>query len=233
MVARRTAVLAGGAALAAVAVAAGVTLAVTGDDDREDGVGAIRLENVSGSEVGSGQASGSGQVAGLDELTGTIERDADGDLVLNGVELDFGPDEWLATAGEVVDLDGDGTTARLQDEIDALVGTDRTVLVRLDDDGDDGDVYVVDDVTYRDTAGGPAPWQEAADGGTTGPAATAEEVSATAVDEIGEGARATDVDPVTDVAGVAWEVEVVDADGKEHTVLLDAAGEVLSAELDD
>ena len=56
---------------------------------------------------------------------------------IDGVDLDFGPDDWVATAEAPDDFDGDGTVESLRDELAGLVGREVTLLVRFDDDGDD------------------------------------------------------------------------------------------------
>ena len=43
---------------------------------------------------------------------------------------------------------------------------------------------------------------------------------------MGDGARVNELDRET-AGDVAWEAEVIAVDGREHTVLLNAAGEVL------
>lgn len=175
------------------------------------------------------------QVAALDTVQGTLERrgrdtdDAD-DLYVGAVELEFGPEAWVRTAGPLEDYDGDGNAEDLLTELDGMVGQPVTALVRLDNDGDDGDVYVLNDLTYRDSAGAPAPWLQ---GGTaSGEAATPEAVAAAAAAAVGEGARVNELDRET-AGDVAWEADVTSADGREHTVLLDSAGEVLDTRLDD
>jgi len=231
---KKAALAVGATALAATAVVGGVAWALSSDDDPADGVGAVRLPGVSGDAVGAGSSTTDDgrQVAALDELRGTVTADDDGDLVVDGVELDFGPDEWVRTAGEVADLDGDGTTAGLETEIAALEGREVVLLVRLDDDGDEAEVFVVDDVTYRDVADAAAPWQGSTGAGGTG-GADVEAVEAAALEAVGSGSRVTGTDPETGAGEVAWEVEVVDADGREHTVLLDADAAVLDTRQDD
>lgn len=178
------------------------------------------------------------QVAALDPIEGTLERRGDDpdDLVIGTVELELGPERWLRTAGPLRDYDGDGTPEDLRGELDALVGQAVTALVRLDDDGDEGDLYVLNDLVYRDSAGGPAPWQQgrtAREGASTlGQAASPEKVAEAAARAVGEGARVDELDR-EDGGAVAWEADVIAADGRERTVLLDAAGQVLDVRRDD
>ncbi|MGE3835760.1 MAG: PepSY domain-containing protein [Acidimicrobiia bacterium] len=213
-------------AAAAGAVTAGVlgagVLAVLDDPARD--VAAIRLTQASDATgTGTGREE---QVPPLEELIGRVEREGDDgdDLRVGRVELDFGPDSWIATAGPTVDLDGDGATEELAAELDGLVGREVRLLVRFDDDDDeDATVFVVDGRTYREI-GGPAPWPAA---GAVGEAA----VRAAAIAAVGEGSRVVELDAEEGTA-VAWEAEVVDRQGREHEVLLDATGKVIDVSRD-
>lgn len=146
------------------------------------------------------------------------------DLEINGVDLDFGPDDWVATAEATADFDGDGATGALRDEIAGLVGQELTVLVRFDDDGDDADVYVIGEHTYRDVSA-PAPWLPAG-------SADDEALRAAAAGAVGDGAEVIELDAEDD-GDAAWEAKVRAADGTEHEVRLDADGTVIDVEQDD
>ncbi|MDD9371763.1 MAG: hypothetical protein PV358_16715, partial [Acidimicrobiales bacterium] len=165
-----------------------------------------------------------GDDAGDDDAADDGGNDVVDDLEINGVDLDFGPDDWVATAEASADFDGDGTTATLRDELAGLVGQELTVLVRFDDDGDDADVYVVGEHTYRDVSA-PAPWLPEG-------SADDEALRAAAADAVGEGAEVIELDAEDD-GDAAWEAKVRDADGADHDVRLDAAGAVLDVEQDD
>ncbi len=170
-------------------------------------------------------------VPGLEQLAGVLRRGDDvDDWYLNGVDLDFGPDGWILTAGPTGDFDGDGTAEPLLTELDALVGRDVTmgVLFEFDDDRDrdDADVYTIAGLTYRDVAG-PAPWS----GPTDGTLATRDEVLAIAAAALGEGARAVDIDAGDD-GWAGWEVEVFDAGGREYYVFVDPQGQVVDVRRD-
>ena len=169
------------------------------------------------------------QVEALEALTGTLQRGSDADeFVLDNSELDFGPDTWVLTAGPLGDFDGDGKTERLRDELDGLVGRQVTAMVRFDADGDDAEVYVLNDQTYRDSASNVPPWEPKP---YAGPAASTETVSAAAAAAVGRGARVTDLERVR--AGlVAWEASVTDARGREYTVALAADGDVIDLRRD-
>jgi uncharacterized membrane protein YkoI len=105
-----------------------------------------------------------------------------------------------------------------------LVGQEVTLLVRFDDDGDDADVYVIGDLTYRDVSA-PAPWLPA-------DSATDEALRAAAAGAVGDGAEVIELDPEDD-GDVAWEAKVRAADGTEREVRLDAAGAVIDVRDDD
>jgi hypothetical protein len=162
------ALTAGGVAL--VAGASAVAASTVGDDP-EGRVQAVEVGSLSAPASGSGSTSttvgGSRQVGGLSELSGPVTQapDDDGfdDLVVQGVELDFGPDEWTARAGAMQDFDDDGRVEPLRAEIEGLRGTDATFRVRFDDDGDEAEVYLINGLTYRDPAGAP-PWDPSASG---------------------------------------------------------------------
>lgn len=223
---KTAAVVAGGVAL----FAAGALAINFIDDDPSESVGSINLGAVNAANPGQTSPGGSSQqVIALEELTGTFVQagiDAD-DFAIGGVELDLGPESWVLGADALEDYDGDGRAEPLTDELNALVDTSVRVLVRYDDDRDDADVYVINDLPYRDTAGGPARWQVPVAGET----ATREQLIAAAEAAVGEGARVTDLDQDDGTAG--WEAEVIAADGREHNVILSATAEVLEVRQDD
>jgi hypothetical protein len=146
------------------------------------------------------------------------------DLEINGVDLDFGPDDWVRTAEATADFDGDGTTAALRDELAGLVDQEVTLLVRFDEDGDDADVYVIGEHTYRDVSA-PAPWLPAG-------SADDESLRTAAAAAVGDGAEVLELDPEDD-GDAAWEAKVRAADGTEHEVRLDAEGAVIDTRPDD
>jgi hypothetical protein len=186
MPARKTLALAvGGAALVA---AAGAATAGALGDDPDGTVEAVEVGRLTDAPATTATTAGSPAttrgtgslgattsttagvaVPGLTELSGPVTQapDDDGfdDLVVEGYELDFGPDEWTATIGPTQDFDGDGTAEALRDEVAGLRGTDTTFAVRLDDSGGEAEVYLIGGLTYRNPAG-PAPWDPA--GGTGG-----------------------------------------------------------------
>lgn len=220
MTGRRTvvAIVAAGVVVGLAGVGVGMAL-----DDPEQEVGSIRL-----TETRSQPAAGVGslrQVPALDEVTGVVERLGDDidDLTVGRVDLDFGPDSWIADAGPLEDYDGDGTTEAFREELAGLIGSEARLRVRLDNDGDDADVYTINDQPYRDVSG-PAPWQSAS-------AVGEDQIRAAATAAVGEGARVTELEAETG-STVAWVVEVIDSAGREYDVLLDAAGTVIDVRRD-
>jgi hypothetical protein len=238
--------------LGAVGIAAVASLGTWGviaaTDDPDEDVETVLLDNVAtqngGDDLNDDDGDGNGDgddrpVTALEALSGTVELvpDDDGDddaddaidLRVDGVELDFGPDEWVLDAEATDDLDGDGDTEALATELEGLVGQDVGLQVGYDDgERDDADVYEVNGTVFREL-GGPAPWD--ADGDAA--EATQDDVARAAEAEIGDGARAVEVDRDDEDGSLTWEVDVVDADGREHTVVLNGAGEVLGSEADD
>jgi hypothetical protein len=237
----RTIALVGGGAALLVAGTLGV-VALT-DDDPTESVDAIAVGSVdpSTTDASPGTTGKERRVLALEELTGTLERSTDDDdddddvddFVIGVVEVDFGPDSWIITAPPMEDYDGDGTAEALREELDGLVGTEVTLVVRYDDDDDDddrddADVYTIGGLAYRDTAGGAAAW--ARSGGEGG--ATREALTAAAAEALGPGARVVELEPEDDDTD-AWEAEVEDAGGGEHQVLLAADGTVIDVRPDD
>ncbi|MEU0492823.1 PepSY domain-containing protein [Nocardiopsis sp. NPDC006139] len=189
---------------------------------------------------GDGGTSATRSVEGLEQLTGELRADDDqdrdedhDDWSVAGVDVDFGPEEWLLTDPVVEDYDGDGTAAPLLEELRGLEGTEVTLGVRYeeDDDGEreDADVYTVNGLNLRDPDGGPAPWDNS---GTEGEA-DRDAVSAAAEAAVGEGARAVDADRDDEDGHQVWDVEVHGADGREYDVIVDLSGEVVDVREDD
>ncbi|WP_150251133.1 PepSY domain-containing protein [Nocardiopsis deserti] len=220
---------------------------VAGDPEQQ--VAPIELTGVTAgadSETGgNGRSQQSGpstrSVDGLEQLVGELRAGDDtDDWSVSGVEVDFGPEEWLLTNPELEDFDGNGTVEPLLDELRGLEGTEVTLGVRYeaddDDDGDgddeerdDADVFTVNGTAFRDTDGGPAPWQNTGEQS----AADRETVSANAAAAVGEGATTVDVERQDEDGWDGWEAEVHGADGQEYDVILDAAGEAVDVRAED
>ncbi len=181
--------------------------------------------------TGSTDAPQNRQVLALEELSGTFQEDIDrdgdrdrDDFEIGRVDLDFGPDDWLRTAGPIEDFDGDGTAENVLDELRGLVGQEVTLLVRFDDD-DEADVYVINDLTFRDSSSGSAPWET-----DTERAEARQQAIDAAMAAVPNAARVDDVDRNGDGS---WDVEIVDNAGREHDVRVSAAGAVLRVDPDD
>ncbi|GAA3573174.1 hypothetical protein GCM10022197_32460 [Microlunatus spumicola] len=214
---------------AAVVLAVAALLALTAwlltRPDPEETVAPVVVDEVSAAPPVPGQAGpAQEQIEALDRLTGDLRHGGDtAEFVLDDIELDFGPDAWVLTAPATADFDGNGTVEPLLTELQALVGKPVTAMVRLDEDGDDADVFVLNERTYRDSTGANLPWQPVE---TTGTPVSAEVVRSAATRAVGSGARVTELERVR-AGRVAWEATVVDDRGGEHSVLLGADGAVL------
>jgi hypothetical protein len=208
-------------AIAAIGAAAG-WLVVRRDPSVQ--VGSVPITGVSVRAAPTSSATRGHQVEALDRLDGTLQvGDDSGQFTLGSVDLDFGPDAWVLTAGPLQDYDRDQTTENLLEELNGLTGQQVTTLVRPGDGGDEADLYVLNDLPYRDPAG-PPPWMTATPTSTA--TASTDELRRAAAAAVGEGARVVELE--REPAGqVAWEASVDAADDTEHTVLLSAAGEVL------
>jgi len=159
-------------------------------------------------------------VVALDELVGVVERGGDDpdELTVDGVELHLGPTAWVMTSPPRGDFDRDGTNEPLRDELVGLVGRQHRFEAHVRFGGEHADVYFVNGLPYRDLTG-PAPWQSS-------DAVGDERILAAAAAAVGEGARVVDLE-AEGGSRVVWEAEVIDREGREYEVLLDAAGEVV------
>ncbi|TNM70198.1 hypothetical protein FHN55_00425 [Streptomyces sp. NP160] len=141
--------------------------------------------SASSPSAGPSAAGSAAAVSALQTVQGVLERDVDDsdddsdddrddpadrydDFTVNGVEVDFGPSEWVVAAPVLQDYDRDGTAEPFAAELDGLVGQQVTLQVRDDEDDDDddraddrlddADVYEVNGLALRDITG-PAPWR--------------------------------------------------------------------------
>jgi hypothetical protein len=212
-----------GLILGAAAVMAGVGVLLLRPDPTEQ-VGAVPITGVTVEPVPTTSATRSQQVEALDRIEGTLQAGNDpGEYNLGAVELDFGPDAWVLTAGRIQDYDQDQQIEDLNDELTGLKGRPVSALVRPGDEGDDAEVYLFNELPYRDPAG-PPPWTPVTP--TSSPTASPAEVRTAAAVAVGKGARVTELE--RERAGqVAWEATVEDTRRVEYTVYLSAAAEVL------
>lgn len=209
-------------AVLGVVILVGVLFRALDATDPDQQVGVIKISDAP-AVTPPGEAL-SRRVPGLDEVHGLVSRDDPDEvdeLTVGRVELDFGPEEWVAAAGPMQDYDNDGAVEPLRDELSGLVGREAHFLVRLDSKGDDGDVYAINGRPYRDPAG-PPPWNP--DG------AKETDVRRAAAAAVGAGASVTKLETQDYPRG--WEAKVVDAAGREYKVDLDASGKVLAIEAD-
>lgn len=219
-----------GTATVLTAAAIGAGLAVTAQDDPAVEVGAVSVDQVQVATPAAGTSPRREQVEALEQLDGLLSSPGDdpAGFSVGPVELEFGPEAWMTAAGPSEDFDGDGQRERLVAELKGLVGRPVTVLVRLDDDGDEANVYRLNGLTFRDSAGGRPPWIDL--DADVADAASWQTIRSAAAAAVGPGAI---VDELEWQSGgdVSWEVDVIAADGREHTVLLDALAQVLDVRL--
>ena len=86
-------------------------------------VGSVPISGISVRAAPTTSATRSHQVEALDRLEGTFKAGDDpGQFTLGSVDLDFGPDAWVLTAGPLQDYDQDQRTEALLDELAGLTG---------------------------------------------------------------------------------------------------------------
>ncbi|PWJ53166.1 hypothetical protein SAMN06264364_11461 [Quadrisphaera granulorum] len=174
-------------ALVTAGLLGAAALSACGSDDSRT-VGSVAVPGLTPAASSGGTAASNGPtipatataVAPLQTVQGVLQRDDDDaddpsdaddrydDFTVNGIEVDFGPSEWILTAPALQDYDGDGTAEPFATELDGLVGQQVTLQARDDDDDDDDDdragdrlddvdVYEINGLALRG-ASGPAPW---------------------------------------------------------------------------
>ena len=160
------------------------------------------------------------EVPGLDRIDGILNRDTDdvAEFTVGAVELDFGPEAWVLTAEATEDFDDDGRTETLLAELDGLVGQSVRSAGRVDADGDEAEVYLLNDLTYRDPASDQVPWRPTP---AAGEPASRRSVTTAAVAAVGPGSRLEELERER-VGVVEWAA----------SVLLDRTGHVLLARED-
>lgn len=220
--------------IAGLAVVGGAVGAAAIINDPTETVDAIRLgDTATGSTIASeAQPTDQGtnrQVVALEQLQGELQRgdDAD-DFRIGRTEVDFGPEEWILLADAPDDYNQDGDVGTMQEELDALIGTTVDLLVRFDADRDDADVYVINDITYRDAAGGPAPWNLPQALETT----AREQLVDAAIQAVGPGATVVDIDAESGSDATSWELDVIASDGRDYEVRLSEDATVIGVQAD-
>ena len=94
---------------------------------------------------------------------------------------------------------------------------------RIDSDGEEADVYLLNDLTYRDPASDQVPWRPTP---APGEPASRRTVTDAAVAAVGPESSVDELERER-VGGVEWSASVLDAEGREYLVLLDRTGHVL------
>ena len=165
------------------------------------------------------------EVPGLDQVDGILKRDTDdaAEFTVGAVELDFGPEAWVLTATATEDFDDDGRTEKLLAELNGLVGQSVRLAGRIDSDGEEADVYLLNDLTYRDPVSDQVPWRPTP---APGEPASRRTVTAAAVAAVGPQSSVDELERER-VGAVEWSASVLDAEGREYLVLLDRTGHVL------
>ena len=145
--------------------------------------------------------------------TGFLKRDTDdaAEFTVGTVELDFGPEAWVLTAAATEDFDDDGRTEKLLAELNGLVGQPVRLAGRIELDGEEADVYLLNDLTYRDPVSDQVPWRPTP---APGEPASRRTVTAAAVAAVGPGFRVDELERER-VGSVEWSASVLDADGRE------------------
>lgn len=170
-------------------------------------------------------------VEGLDQLVGILQPDVDSDdWYVSGVDVDFGPEAWIAAAPASEDYDGDGTAEPFLTELRDLQGREVTIGVRYDgdDDRDDAYAFTIEGLPFRDPAGGAAPWQTP----VAGVPASRDDIAAAAAAAVGSGATVLDIDREVDDGWTGWDVDVRSSDGRDYDVYVDLTGAVLDVRSD-
>ena len=89
-------------------------------------------------------------------LSGTLQK-PDTYYTMDGIEVDFGADWYIARTTATMDYDHDGAIETIASEIAGLEGKSFTLGGEYGRHGD-FDVFTIQGVAYRDPKGGPPPW---------------------------------------------------------------------------
>jgi hypothetical protein len=87
-------------------------------------IGVVAVDQVRLSSPTAAASARQQQVEALERLHGTLARLGDDpeDFYIGPIELEFGPEAWVMTAGPSEDFDGDGSRERQLNELRGLVG---------------------------------------------------------------------------------------------------------------
>ena len=217
---RRWGVIGAAAVIAVAAIGASVTAAAQEDPTVE--IGAVAVDQVRLSSPTASTSARQQQVEALERLDGTLTMLGDDpeDFYIGPIELEFGPEAWVMTAGPSEDFDGDGNLERLLNELRGLVRSTGDGTGPARQRRRRGERVPLERPDLSRQCGRAAAL--VGRGGRREPnAASWEEVRTAAAAAVGPGAVVDELEWQS-AGDVAWEVDVLSAEGREHTVLLDS-----------
>ena len=98
-------------------------------------------------------------VDGLERLQGVLlPSDEADEWMLGGLEIDIGPVPWMRRTIVESDIDGNGVTESIYEELKGVSGTDVEIWVRFDNTRDDAELFAIDEVFIRDPTLQEPPW---------------------------------------------------------------------------
>lgn len=130
-------------------------------DDPEVPVEAQVIESVtSSSSIATPSASTVSQsVDGLERLSGVLMPSEEIDeWRLGGLTIDVGPERWMREITVDADIDGDGATETILEELRGVAGRDIEIWVRFDNTRDDAELFAVEQTFIRDPTVERPPW---------------------------------------------------------------------------
>lgn len=78
---------------------------------------------------------------------------------LGGLTIDVGPARWMRETIVEQDIDGDGSTSSILEELIGVSGRDVEVWVRFDNTRDDAELFAVEQSFIRDPTAQTPPWE--------------------------------------------------------------------------
>lgn len=151
-------IIAGAVGLAVVVSSVAIIL-----DDPDVPVEAQVVDGVtSTSSIPTSTASAVSQsVDGLERLQGILlPSDEADEWMLGGLEIDIGPVPWMRRTIVESDIDGNGVTESIYEELKGVSGTDVEIWVRFDNTRDDAELFAIDEVFIRDPTSPQPPWAD-------------------------------------------------------------------------
>jgi hypothetical protein len=98
-------------------------------------------------------------VDGLERLRGVLRpSDEPDEWIMNGLEIDVGPKEWIHQARVDSDIDGDGIRGTIAEELQGISGKEVEIWVRFDNTRDDAELFAVEQILIRDPTADKPPW---------------------------------------------------------------------------